>query len=272
MRLTVRHETIYNFDPPMRGVVQSHRLTPSQFDGQQVISWAVNIDGAERGASFRDGAGDFIETISVLGPVDKVVIEVIGEVETTDLAGVLRGHRETVPPLSYLRTTRATRPDVALIELAETAVAGIAPDRVLDRAHALSAKVAEAIAYETGATRVDTTAAEAVALGRGVCADHAHALIACALTLDIPARYVMGYLFASEELGGMEASHAWAEMHIPGLGWVGFDPTNGSSPNDRYIRLSSGADAFEAAPIRGVAQGVGSESLDVLVEVNQAAQ
>ncbi len=272
MRLRVRHETVYHFEPPMRGVVQSHRLTPSLFEGQQVIDWAVDVDGAVRGAGFRDGAGDWIETVSLLGPVEQMAIVVRGEVETVDLSGVLRGHRETVPPMSYLRPTRSTRADKALGELAAGAVAGIAGGTTLERCHALMNAVADAIPYTPGETEHGTTAAEALALGRGVCQDHAHALIACALTIGIPGRYVTGYLFASEEMGAHEASHAWAELWVERLGWVGFDPSNRSSPDERYIRLGSGADATEAAPIRGVAQGVGREWLDVKVVVDQASQ
>ena len=272
MRLTVRHETVYHFDPPMRGVVQSHRLTPSLFEGQQVIDWSVDVDGAARGAGFRDGAGDWIETLSLLGPVDQMAVVVTGEVETVDLAGVLRGHRESVPPMAYLRPTRATRADMALMELAGDAVAALEAGGTLEKAHALAAAVAEAIAYTPGETEHGTTAAEALAMGHGVCQDHAHALIACALSLDVPARYVTGYLFASEETGLHEASHAWAELWVEGLGWVGFDPSNRCCPDERYIRLGSGADATEAAPIRGVAQGAGQERLDVRVIVDQASQ
>jgi hypothetical protein len=122
----------------MRGVVQSHRLTPSLFDGQQVIDWQVTVEGAARGAGFRDGAGDWIETVSLLGPVAEMTVGVAGEVETLDLAGVLRGHRESIPPMAYLRPTRATRADMALIELAGDAVAGLAGAGALEKAHALS--------------------------------------------------------------------------------------------------------------------------------------
>lgn len=272
MRLTVRHHTVYHFDPPMRGVVQSHRLTPSQFEGQQIIDWAVSVEGAEIGAGFRDGAGDWLQTVSLLGPVSRVDVDVQGVVETVDLAGVLRGHRETAPPMCYLRTTRATRVDLALTDLAESAVAGIAQSDALERAHALCHAVADAVAYTPGETEHGTTASEALALGHGVCQDHAHVMIACAIALEMPARYVTGYLFASEEDGLHEASHAWAEIHVPDLGWVGFDASNRACPDERYIRLGSGADAVEAAPIRGVAQGAGVERLDVTVTVDQAAQ
>jgi len=272
MRLRVQHETVYHFDPPMRGVVQSHRLTPSLFEGQQAIDWRVTVEGAARGAGFRDGAGDWIETVSLLGPVATMTVSVAGEVETFDLAGVLRGHRESIPPMAYLRPTRATRADMALIELAGDVVAPLGGAGTLEKAHALSAAVADAIAYTPGETEHGTTAAEALAMGHGVCQDHAHALIACALSLEIPARYVIGYLLASEETGLHEASHAWAELHVEGLGWVGFDVSNRCCPDERYIRLGSGADAVEAAPIRGIAQGLGRERLDVKVTVDQASQ
>lgn len=268
MRLEIRHDTTYEFHPPMRGVVQSLRLWPSRFEGQAIIDWSVTIDGATRGAAFRDGAGDRIETAVVMGPVEKVVVSVAGTVETIDLAGVLRGHREKIKPAAYLRHTVYTKPDSALRDLARSAVDRITGD--LDRAHALSNAVRDAIAYTPGKTEHGTTAAEALAEGHGVCQDHTHALIAAALSLDIPARYVTGYLHA--EGGIAEASHAWAELHVPDLGWVGFDPSNGVCPNEHYVRLGSGFDALDAAPIRGVAQGMGTEALKVDVNVVEAAQ
>ena len=272
MRLSVDHVTHYRFEPPMRGVIQSLRLTPSVFDGQIAIDWSIDTGDAVRGATFRDGAGDWIETAKHVGPTEESFVAVRGLVETVDLTGVLRGHREIMSPAVYLRSTRATRPDIALTELAQAAVAKIAPDRGLDRAHALMNAVADAVAYSPGETEHGTTAAEALAMGHGVCQDHTHVLIAAARLLDMPARYVTGYLFASEDETAQEASHAWAEIFVPDLGWVGFDTSNRICPNDHYIRIGSGRDAADAAPIRGVARGFGEESLDVKVVVNLAAQ
>ncbi|MEO1195974.1 MAG: transglutaminase family protein [Pseudomonadota bacterium] len=270
MRLAVAHKTVYRFDPPMRAVVQSLRLTPSAFEGQQVIDWTVTVQDSERGASFRDGAGDWIETASVPGPVSQVVVDVKGTVETSDLTGVLKGHRELVPPLAYLEHTRATRPDAGVTALAETAVKDIPDSAPLDRAHALCHAVRDAIIYTPGQTEESTTAAEALALGHGVCQDHAHAMIAAAHVLGMPARYVTGYLHAGGPAS--EASHAWAEVYIDALGWVGFDASNGVSPDENYIRIGSGHDAVQAAPIRGVAQGQGTEALDVELSVTQSQQ
>jgi transglutaminase-like putative cysteine protease len=265
MRLTVRHTTLYRFGMPMRFVVQSHRLTPVSHAGQQVLDWTVAAEGAVFGAGFVDGAGDAVSTMTVQGPVERIAVEVAGTVETRDTAGVLRGQKEAISPRVYLRPTAATQPSRALVELGEAALAA-APGDDLGRAHALAAAVSEAIAYEAGATEATTTAAEALDLGRGVCQDMAHALIAVAQGAGLPARYVTGYLLAGE---GGDAGHAWAEIFVEGLGWVGFDAANRCCPDERYVRLGSGRDAREAAPIRGLARGGGAEALDVAVQVAQ---
>lgn len=270
MRLAVSHKTVYRFDRPMRAVVQSLRLTPSVYEGQQVIDWVVTVADSERGASFRDGAGDWIETVSIPGPVSEVSVDVTGTVETYDLTGVVKGLRSLVPPLAYLEATRATKPDASLTSLAQEAVTGISETDLLERAHALCHAVHDAISYTPGQTEESTTAAEALALGHGVCQDHAHALIAAANVIGMPARYVTGYLHAGGPAS--EASHAWAELHIDALGWVGFDASNAVCPDENYIRIGSGRDAVQAAPIRGVAQGKGSEALDVELSVTQAQQ
>ncbi len=272
MKLTVSHNSTYAFDPAPKGLVQSLRLRPADFEGQQVLNWSVTIEGAQFGAGFRDGAGDWVETATLRGPSAEVTVLVEGSVETADMTGVLRGHRERIPPLAYLSPTRATTPDRAISDLAKAAVSDTPESEALARAHALTNAVADALAYVPGQTGPSTTAAEALAQGAGVCQDQAHTLIAAALSIDMPARYVTGYFFATEGTVGSEASHAWAEIHIPDLGWVGFDATNRTCPDDRYIRLGSGADAQEAAPIRGVARGTAKERLDVSVAVTQVAQ
>jgi transglutaminase-like putative cysteine protease len=269
MRLQVSHHTTYRYDKPMRFITQSHRLTPAENAGQKVLDWSVTAAGAEFGAAFTDGAGDRVTTMTVKGPADAVEIVVAGTVETSDTAGVLRDHRETISPLVYLRSTAATAANGALIELRDQALKGAGHAGDLDRAHLLAAEVAKAIAYMPGATHAHTTAAEALEQGQGVCQDHAHALIALAQAAGMPARYVSGYLLADAEGAPHEASHAWAEVFVPGLGWVGFDPANECCPDARYIRLGSGVDAREAAPIRGVSRGAGVEAMEVSVVVAQ---
>ena len=273
MILTVRHVTTYRYDRPVRAVLQSHRLRPARFDGQTVIDWSAEPLGGIKGGGFRDGAGDFVQGWTIPGPLTEVVVEVRGRVETTDLAGVLRGFRERLPPEVWLRKTLATRCDAALSALADATAPAA---QGLDLAHALAQAVAEALPYappeKRGQTQSQTTAAEAMALGAGVCQDLAQVLIAVARRRGMPARYVAGYLLADAEGRAHEAAHAWAELWVPGLGWVGFDPANACCPDDRYIRLGSGLDAADAAPIRGIARGEAAEAMEVSVAVEAQQQ
>ncbi|WP_199258322.1 transglutaminase family protein [Paracoccus binzhouensis] len=268
MRLKITHETSYRYDHPAQALVQSLRLTPSVHEGQRVADWRISVTGGQRGAGFRDGAGDWIEDWTVRGPVEEITVAIAGQVETRDTAGVLRGHREVINPLVYLRPTRFTALDEALRALARSERG----EDALDLAHRLSAAVAAAIAYVPGVTEAHTSAAEALALGQGVCQDHAHALIACARERGLPARYVSGYLHSNAGGEPHDAAHAWAEIHVGALGWVGFDAANACCPDDRYVRLGSGYDADDAAPVRGTAFGIGTESLDVRVQVEEMEQ
>ena len=98
-------------------------------------------------------------------------------------------------------------------------------------------------------------AAEALAQGRGVCQDHTHLFVSAARSLGIPARYVSGYLLADEAGHALRETHAWAEAWVDGLGWIGFDATNGLCVTELYVRLCSGLDAHDAAPVRGSVYG-----------------
>ncbi len=272
MILTVLHKTRYDFAAPVGGIVQSLRLTPAKSESQHVLDWCIEVPGAVLGTPLRDGAGDILQTVSVRAPSEQIEVTVRGTVETNDTAGILRGHRERVPPRAYLRGTIRTEANRAIMDLVEATLAPMQSATALERAHALSAAVSDALPYAPGSTDAHTTAADAMTAGKGVCQDHAQVLIACAHLAGLPARYVSGYLNATEDGSPHEASHAWAEIFIDGLGWVGFDAANKCCPNDQYIRLGSGLDAQDAAPIRGLVLGGSEEELDVSVQIASQEQ
>lgn len=267
MLLKVSHSTHYSYGSAQHRIVQSFRMMPSICANQRVLEWDIAVGDATLGAPFVDSAGDRICTMSAAGPLHALNIAVTGRVETTDLAGVLKDHREAINPMAYLRDTPLTMPDSAMrahaMALAESHGAG----NTLELAHALAAATTAAIAYLPGSSTAGDTAASAWAAGKGVCQDQAQALMALARVCGLPARYVIGYLFADADGNSHEASHAWAELHIAGLGWVGFDVANGCCPDDRYIRLGSGLDAIDGAPIRGVAFGAGAEGMEINLSV-----
>jgi transglutaminase-like putative cysteine protease len=162
--------------------------------------------------------------------------------------------------------TPLTRPGPKLRALLREV--GTDRDDRLDWLHRLSASVRDAVAYRLGETGVRTTAEQAVEQGGGVCQDHAHVFIAAARMADIPARYVSGYLMMDDRIE-QDATHAWAEAHVDGLGWVGFDVSNGISPDRRYVRVATGRDYRDAAPVTGVSVGGRSAGMEVQVAVEQ---
>lgn len=268
MLIEIRHITTYTYDTPARYSIQSLRLTPPSFDGQDVLSWTISAPGFDKHVEYRDGLGNIVHLASVSALHDGITIEAFGIVECEDRCGIVRGVEETAPRRVFLRETAMTAPDKAIRDLARSVSNGKVPKDVLECLHSLMRTVRDAVDYEIGATHEHTSAAEALAEGKGVCQDHAHVFISAARVIGIPARYVNGYFLAGT-LAPSEAHHAWAEAWVDGLGWVGFDPANGMCPTERYVRLSCGFDAASAAPIRGTQRGGENEALDVKVEVEQ---
>lgn len=268
MLIEIRHTTTYRYETPARYAIQSLRLTPPSFDGQDVLSWTITAPGFDKGLEYRDGLGNLVHLTTLAAVHDGISIEATGVVETEDRCGIVRGLAETAPRRVFLRETPRTAPDKAIRDLARSVSSGKVPTDVLDCLHALMRAVRDAVSYEIGVTHQHTSAAEAMAEGKGVCQDHAHVFISAARVIGIPARYVNGYFLAGT-LAPAEAHHAWAEAWVDGLGWVGFDPANGMCPTERYVRLACGFDAGSAAPIRGTQKGGENEALDVKVEVEQ---
>lgn len=268
MLIEIRHITTYRYDTPARYAIQALRLTPPSFDGQHVLSWTISAPGFDTHIAYRDGMGNQVHLTTVNTPHDGIVIEASGIVETEDGSGIVRGIPEVAPRRVFLRATPRTEPDKGIRDLAKSVSHGRVPTDTLDCLHSLMRTVAGAVKYEIGSTHAHTTAAEALAEGKGVCQDHAHVFISAARVIGIPARYVNGYFLAGT-LAPAEAHHAWAEAWVDGLGWVGFDPANNMCPTERYVRLACGFDAASAAPIRGTQKGGENEDLDVRVEVEQ---
>lgn len=269
MRLQVRHRTAYHYDSPIAFAVQTLRLAPRPHHGLSILRWQVRGDAERELPSYVDGFGNIVHAHTVHRLHQGAAIEVEGEVETSDTHGVLTGVEETLPPAFFLRHTALTRASERITALAGEARRG---SSTLDQLHAAMALVAHAVTYRTGETEATTTAAEAVDRGAGVCQDHAHVFISVARAMGVPSRYVSGYLFLPNRQGRHDACHAWAESYVDGLGWVGFDPSNGICPTDAYVRTAAGLDYWSAAPVRGLRQGRASERLAVEVQVHPPGQ
>lgn len=271
MRLSIRHTTRYHFDSPVVHALQRLRLTPKHTQGQEILAWEMEYENARAELEYEDQNCNTVTLVSVEPGASEVVITCKGTVQTHDNAGVIGKHSGNLPLWSFLRQTTLTKPGPKMRAMWRDFEA---PQmEKLDFLHALSAHIRDTITYETGHTAVDTTAEQAVEAGHGVCQDHAHIFIGSARAHDIPARYVSGYLMMNDRID-QEATHAWVEAHIDGLGWVGFDVSNGISPDPRYVRVATGFDYRDAAPVTGISFGVTEQvmTVDVAVEQQQVDQ
>jgi transglutaminase-like putative cysteine protease len=268
MRIRISHATVYRYDAPPAAVTQVLRLTPRNHDGQYVADWRIDLSRDCRLHQHEDAFGNITHSFTADGPFDDLRIAVEGTVDTTDTHGIVSGTVERFPPTLYLRETSLTQADAAIVSFAQAARAGADGD--LAFLHALLAALHRDITFDTDPTHTATTAAEAYALRRGVCQDITHIFIAAARAVNVPARYVGGHFFRADGVTAQEAGHAWAEAHVDGLGWVGFDPTNGISPTEAHVRVAVGLDYLGAAPVRGSRYGGLGETMRVEVSVDQA--
>ena len=266
MELQISHTTRYAFSYPIVHGLQRLRLKPKNTHGQDVLDWKMTLTGARQEVVYEDGHHNTTSLVSIEPGGREVTVTCCGRVRTSDNSGVLGEHLGHMPLWCFLRPTLLTRAGLKVRNL----LASVDADRGnrLEFLHALTHAVRNAVSYEPGVTDAQTTAEQALTAGRGVCQDHAHILISAGRLIDIPMRYVGGYLLMADRIE-QTAGHGWAEAYVEGLGWVGFDVSNEICPDERYVRVATGCDYSEAAPVTGVALGAGDIALEVRLSVEQ---
>ena len=265
MILHISHTTTYDYDTPVAYALQQLRLTPKSTRIQTVKRWSTTVEGGKKQLSFEDAHRNTVDLISFDAGTQRITVRCEGEVELTDYNGITGQHGGFMPLWMFDRTTALTRPGPASRKLLNSVPLGLDP---VARLHALSDVVFAAVGYKPGASKVGWTAEQVIEAGHGVCQDHAHVFITCARVAGYPARYVSGYLLMDDDTQG-EATHAWAEAYVADLGWIGFDVSNQICPDSRYVRVATGLDYADAAPVSGMRLGAGAEKLIVDVQVQQ---
>lgn len=266
MLLTISHTTTYRYDESVPYGVQQLRLTPKPYHGQKVIRWETTVEGGHQELEYEDHNLNRVQLIKVFPHQKELIIRCEGEVETVDRNGIVGAHISHIPLWLYRRSTKLTKCGSGVKKIIKSVGDEFSDE--LSQLHTLSAKIHEAVSYNTGNTIVNTTAEQAIEAGAGVCQDHSHIFVSAARKLGFAARYVSGYLMMDDRIE-QDATHAWAEAYITGLGWVGFDVSNQISPDHRYVRVASGLDYRDCAPITGLRLGSGNEDLIVYLQVQQ---
>jgi transglutaminase-like putative cysteine protease len=248
----------YRYDAPIRQL--SHRLRvfpPAQHGPASLVTSRLDIAGAQvRRRRWRDSAGNTVVRLDA-DRVDEFVHFAVSATVTRSRAGepVLLDRTALTSPW-WRRATRLTAPSEALRDLADRVGARGAARQPLDRLSSLALAddlceaTYEALTYEWGVTGVRTTAAEALALGRGVCQDSAHVLVSLCRIRGLAARYVSGHLV------GQGGTHAWVEVLVPSSDGhaaeaVGFDPCHGRRTGAGYLTVATGRDYADVPPTSG---------------------
>ncbi|GGH25954.1 transglutaminase [Alsobacter metallidurans] len=272
MRIRVSQQTTYRYAPPAKSMIQTLRLTPRNHDGQFVVSWRIDVDVDSRLRQGEDAFGNTTHVLSVGGPIDQLVVSVEGVVQTQDHAGVVRGAVERFPESLYLRETDLTVATEAVQAFAQDAVA--AEGDPLGRMHALMSAVHARLEHrpEAPGPGQAASAAEAIEAAGADGAGLAHVFIASARSLGAPARFISGYLWTPDAGADAQAAHSWAEAHVPGFGWIGFDPQNNLCPTASYVRIAVGLDELGAAPVRGAHRGGGEHAPEVRLRIEAQDQ
>ena len=267
MLLHIDHTTRYEFSQPIDYGLQRLRMFPSNVPGQAIVSWQVTVYGGTEEVRYTDHHENLVALYSFAAGTEGVSIRTKGQIETDNQAGIIGRHRGYAPLWYYMGETPLTAPGAGTRGLIRALGEKGERDDIAFL-HDLSALIGEKVAYQLGVTAAHSSAEDALAEGAGVCQDHAHIFITTARAMGYPARYISGYLLMDGQVE-QDATHAWAEAHVPALGWVGFDVSNKISPDERYVRIAAGLDFKDAAPTTGLTYGAGEEKIAVALRVEQ---
>lgn len=280
------HKTEYSYTEPVQHSTHSFRLHPQENAIQEVDYSTLTISSPGEKMHYEDVFGNQTLHYSIHEPYSNLVVESCSRVKVYGMPedDVSLTKRQTTIPLVWMPWQRQMMipyllpqelPDTELEELISYAMSFV--DRndfhLLDTIKDINMTIYRDYSYIQGETFVNTTPFEVYVKRVGVCQDFTNLLICLARLLGIPARYQMGYIYTGasyENKIQSEASHAWAELYLPYIGWRGFDPTNGCLVGQNHIRVARGRNYRDATPTSGTLyRGGGNESLSVTVRVEE---
>ncbi len=276
MNYTIRHTTRFRYSAPITQSVMEVRMQPRSEGFQRCLGFNLNIAPPATMLTYRDFLGNTVHHFDIPGQHQQLTItaeslveirprpelppslspDAWGELDTTEYEMLLPSHfTHTTPLLEALRVElgveRRADPLSLLRELTTT--------------------IYNAFEYAPDSTAVDSPIDDALRSRQGVCQDFTHIMLALVRPLGIPCRYVSGYLYhRNGARSSPDASHAWVEAQLPGLGWIGFDPTNNLMAGEQHIQVALGRDYADVPPTCGVFKGSAETELSVGVRVTLA--
>lgn len=263
MLIDVTHISEFGYDRPITESVMELRLQPRVDLTQRVQSFDLSVEPTGHLATTVDAFGNVVHHYNFRPPHQLIRIVAHSVVET-GLAG------DPAPPdrwrFQYLRLDGPVEDIPDVLEVAERLRPHDEddPPQIEGAVSDLTGYIHDRFEYRGGVTTWQSTVADLVASGSGVCQDFTHYWIAACRAMGIPARYVSGYVHHPRESGDLpvtEASHAWGEAWVPDKGWCGFDPTNPVSATPYHVKVGVGRDYRDVPPTKGVFLGPATERI-----------
>jgi transglutaminase-like putative cysteine protease len=279
MLYLVRHTTRFQYSNPIAESVTEVRMQPRSTDYQQCSLFRLQVRPQARIFDYIDTHQNTVHHFTQPGVHQQLVIVAESEVLvhprpilperlSDDAWAQIDASNATGAHWDMLAPSEVTAPTERLAQLAKELTIERRSDP-LSLLIEINHMLHRAIAYDATSTSVDSPIDEALNHRRGVCQDYTHIMLALVRNyLHIPCRYVSGYLFHSRtDTSADGASHAWLDVWLPSLGWVGFDPTNDMIVGERHIEVAVGRDYYDVPPTRGIYKGNAGSELAVNVRV-----
>jgi transglutaminase-like putative cysteine protease len=262
--IEVTHRTVFEYDADITETVMELRLQPVSDDQQRCQNFRLLVEPRGSVTIQTDRYGNSVHVFNYRLPHRRVVAEAQSIVNT----GLMEPTATTLSPADRFRLCQFNGPVVDLPAVRDLASAcGLdradTAEATLSSLDALTELINARFEYQPQTTTVASTVADLIVNGRGVCQDFTHLWIAVCRSRGVPARYVSGYVHGEGTIRGGGASHAWAEAWLPGLGWLGYDPTNPVRVGSYHVKVAVGADYRDVSPTKGMFRGQARERLEV---------
>ncbi len=278
-KFDVLHRTSFLYGAPVHDSANSLHLEPRTFPFQKRIMATIRVLPATRLRSYTDLFGNVTHYFEVAQAHDRLEVESRFRIVNLPLKVPVEAREAEMDfyrdaevkdrTWVYLQESRYVSRHAELWRQAIDLTRDV--PKVFDRASRIMEWVHDKFTYEVGSTHVSTHIDDAFSGRKGVCQDFTHVMLGLCRAIDLPARYASGYLYngPSDTLVGAQASHAWPEVYLPLVGWVGFDPTHNCLADERFIKVAVGRDYDDVAPIKGSYRGTANCRLSVTVEVEK---
>ncbi len=274
----IAHTTSYLYDNDVYDLRTLIKTYPIEDERQKVLSHLLSVTGNPEIIINKDAFGNKFSVFKIRGPVRELIIKSTFDIETV--------HKDVLTEVSS--KCYYTWDDVALIAMDRSfqvflnqmdysvsseisyLVYSFNPmfKNPLDVVLEFNYYVNTNFRYDTTATDVFTPLSQVWYKKAGVCQDFSHVLIAMLRMVNIPARYVSGYICPNNNgMRGDGATHAWVEAYLPNYGWLGLDPTNNCLAEEKHVRVAFGRDYEDVSPIKGDFKGIAYNSMSVVVDI-----